>query len=42
MRDIAPGASDNYMIVANEVRRNLAGGLQNGATGANKVVANNL
>ncbi|NML07824.1 right-handed parallel beta-helix repeat-containing protein [Sphingomonas sp. G-3-2-10] len=39
---IAPGASDNYMIVANEVRRNLSGGLQNGATGANKVVANNL
>lgn len=39
---IAPGATDNYMIVGNEMRRNLAGGLENGATGANKVVANNL
>ncbi len=39
---IAPGASDNYMIVANELRRNLTGGLQNGATGVNKVIANNL
>ncbi|RYD63870.1 MAG: hypothetical protein EOP58_10650 [Sphingomonadales bacterium] len=39
---IAPGASDNYMIVANELRRNQAGGLENGATGAHKVVANNL
>lgn len=39
---IAPGATDNYMIVGNEMRRNLAGGLENGATGANKVIANNL
>ena len=39
---IAPGVTDNYMILGNEYRRNLAGGLENGATGANKVVANNL
>jgi len=39
---IADGASDNYMIVANDMRRNLSGGIRNGATGASKVIANNM
>ncbi|HWK37053.1 right-handed parallel beta-helix repeat-containing protein [Sphingomonas sp.] len=39
---VAPGGSNNYMIVANELRRNLSGGMVNGATGLSKVVANNL
>jgi hypothetical protein len=39
---IAPGATDNYMIVGNRLNRNLAGGLENGATGTSRVVANNL
>jgi len=39
---VAPGASDNYMISGNAMRKNMSGEMRNGATGGNKVVADNL
>ncbi|MDV6330688.1 glycosyl hydrolase family 28-related protein [Asticcacaulis sp. 201] len=39
---IADGPSDNYMIVGNDMHRNLDGGLRDGAAATKKVVANNM
>lgn len=39
---IAAGASNEFMIAGNKLRPNVTGGLSNGATGTQTVVANNL
>ena len=39
---ISSGASDNFMIVGNDLQNNVSGEYSNGGTGAHKVVANNL
>ena len=39
---ISSGASDNFMMVGNDLQNNVTGELSNGATGTHTVVANNL
>lgn len=39
---IAPGSSDDYMIVANDLHGNARGGLRDDASGTHAVTANNL
>jgi hypothetical protein len=39
---ISSGASDNFMIVGNDLQNNVTGEYSNGGTGIHKVIANNL
>jgi Pectate lyase superfamily protein len=39
---ISTGASDNFMIVGNDLQNNVTGEYSNGGTGAHKVIASNL